>query len=138
MTIMVADDNSGFRKLLASTARAIDGIEVVGEAKNVPGAIAALRKTTPDAIILDIHMPGGTGFDVLRFATSRKPSPLVIVLTVGRRIEYEARCLQAGADYFFEKSSQLSQMLALLRKLAARSATGTLRHSFAEARRVKS
>lgn len=40
--------------------------EIVGEAGDVPEAIAAIRKTNPDMVILDLYMPGGNGFDVLQ------------------------------------------------------------------------
>ncbi len=122
MTLFIADDNVKFRKQLAELLGSFPGIEVVGGAGDVPRAIEGIRKLKPDAAILDLHMPGGNGLDVLS-AVRRMPSPpLVVVLTVATRGEYGARCAAAGADYFFEKSSELQKMTALLRKLAARSA----------------
>ena len=117
MKLVLVDDNGGFRRGLAAILRTIEGIEITGEAKDVPGAIAVIRQTKPDAIILDLHMPGGSGLDVLRFAKSRTPSPVVVVLTVGPKSIYQSRSLAAGADYFFEKSSELLKMTRVLRNL---------------------
>ncbi len=118
MRLVIADDNVGFLKRLTSILGAIEGIKIVGGATDVPGAIALIRQTKPDAIILDLHMPGGSGFDVLRYIKTAGNPPVVIVLTVGPRSAYEGKCMAAGADYFFEKSSELRNMIVALRGLA--------------------
>ncbi len=122
MRLFIADDNNQFRTRLASILSTIGGIEIVGEAADVPGAIEAIHRTRPDTVILDIHMPGGNGLDVLTAIKSSRPSPMVIMLTVGPRSEYETSSYLTGADYFFEKSSDLRNMARMLRTLAKRPA----------------
>jgi DNA-binding NarL/FixJ family response regulator len=99
----------------------MDGIKVVGVAGDVPGAIEGIKRLKPDTIILDIHMPGGNGLDVLRFAKSSSRPPLVIMLTVGPKSEYKALSFLSGADYFFEKSSDLKKLERLLQSAASKS-----------------
>ncbi len=123
MKLFIADDNVPFRTRLASILAEIEGIEVVGVAADVPGAISAIEKTKPDTVILDIHMPGGDGFDVLHKIKSSRPSPLVIMLTVGPRSTYESVSFLTGADYFFEKTSDLRKMGRLLKAFAKKRKT---------------
>ncbi len=129
MKLFIADDNVPFRTRLVSILAEIEGIEVVGVAADVPGAISAIEKTKPDTVILDIHMPGGDGFDVLNKIKSSRPSPMVIMLTVGPRSAYEAVSFLTGADYFFEKTSDLRKMGRLLKAFAKKRKSVSLKSS---------
>jgi two-component system response regulator DevR len=122
--LFIADDNIPFRTRLASMFSSMDGICVVGESGDVPGAIEGIKRLEPDTIILDIHMPGGNGLDVLQVAKAFNPAPLVIMLTVGPKSEYETVSYLMGADYFFEKSSDLRTMTKLLERSARKSTAG--------------
>jgi DNA-binding NarL/FixJ family response regulator len=118
MKLFIADDSTEFRERLASILSHIDGVDIVGQAGDVPEAIEAIEGSKPDTVILDIQMPGGSGLDVLKVLKSSTPSPVVMMLTVGPSSEYKDRCFAMGADYFFEKSSELRSMAQLLRDLA--------------------
>lgn len=114
MKLFIADDNIAFRTSLSSVLSNIKGINVVGVAGDVPETIKSVSQTRPDIVILDLHMPGGSGFDVLHTIKSSKPNPTVIMLTVGPKSEYQTLSFLAGADYFFEKSSDLGKMIHML------------------------
>jgi DNA-binding NarL/FixJ family response regulator len=118
MTLLIADDSTEFRRRLASIITCLDDIEVVGQAGNVLEAIGAIGRTKPDAVILDIHMPGGSGLDVLKVAKAATPAPVIMMLTVCSGNEYREKCFAIGADYFFEKSNDLTKMMSTLTKLA--------------------
>jgi len=118
MTLLIADDSTEFRRRLASIITCLDDIQVVGQAGDVPNAIGAIERTRPDAVILDIHMPGGSGLDVLKAAKLAIPAPVIMMLTVCSGSEYREKCFAMGADYFFEKSNDLSKMMSTLSKLA--------------------
>ncbi len=118
MRILIADDNAQFRRSLASILGGMEGIEIAGEAGDVPETLEAIRRTRPDTVILDIHMPGGNGFEVLSAVKAGRPSPMVIMLTVGSRSEYQTESFLLGADYFFEKSSDLRRMALMLKRMA--------------------
>jgi DNA-binding NarL/FixJ family response regulator len=134
MKLFIADDNVHFRTRLASVLGGIAGIEIIGEAGDVSATLKAIQETKPDTIILDIHMPGGSGFDVLPVAKAAKPAPVVIMLTVDSRSEYQTRSFLLGADYFFEKSSELRKMAGILKRLAKKNAPcGRHGESFEEA-----
>ncbi len=122
LKVLIVDDNALFRDRLGSILGSLDGIEVVGTAKDAPEALEEVARTGPDVIILDIHMPGGSGLDVVATIKQKKPSPMVVMLTVGPRAEYQTQSYLMGADYFFEKSSDMRRMTALLKNAAAASA----------------
>ncbi|MGA3245135.1 MAG: response regulator transcription factor [Bacteroidota bacterium] len=115
MRLVIADDNVPFRTRLSSILSGIKGIEIVGVAGDVPETLDTIGRTKPDLVILDIQMPGGNGFDVLSVIKSSKASPTVIMLSVGPRSAYETMSFLMGADYFFEKSSDLMRMARLLK-----------------------
>ena len=130
MKLFIADDNVGFRTRLAAVLGGIQGIEVCGVSGDVAGTIEGIRKAEPDTLILDIRMPGGSGLDVLSAVKKVKRAPLVIMLTIGPRSEYQAVCLANGADYFFEKSSDLQKMVSLLTTMATKSPVrGAVHHT---------
>ena len=96
----------------------IEGIRVIGEAKTVPEAIRSISELKPDIVLLDIRMPPGAGgFDVLRKIKEGEGCPRVIMLTAFLTVEYRNRCVAMGADYYFDKSSDLRKMLVTIKRL---------------------
>ena len=65
MRVFIVDDSSVIVERLTLLLEDIPGVELVGHAADVPQAIQGLLETTPDALVLDLHLPGGTGLDVL-------------------------------------------------------------------------
>jgi len=105
VNVFLADDSAVFRKSLRDVLEDITGITIIGEADEVSQAIAGIRKTNPDLVLLDIRMPGGSGMDVLRMVNTLIPRPLVFIMTNYAMPGYKKEYLQAGADRFFQKSS---------------------------------
>jgi len=64
--------------------------------------------------LLDIKMPGGSGFDILKAAKSKPNPPLVIMLTNYATDSYRNRALKDGADYFFDKSTDYEFLLRII------------------------
>jgi DNA-binding NarL/FixJ family response regulator len=95
-------------------------VDVIGEAADAQAAIRLIRDTRPDAVILDLQLPGGSGFNVLRAVKLAPPAPIVIVLTNLTTIEYHAACLEAGAEFFLDKSFGLDLLTDILGHLVRR------------------
>lgn len=119
MKIFIADDSILIRNSLTDVLADITGVEIVGQASRVDEAIQGIIKTTPKLVILDIHMPPTSGFDVLSSVKTLATPPVVAVFTENDFSEYRLKCQQAGADYFFEKSSDQEELIELVRQLAA-------------------
>ena len=88
----------------------LTGIEVVGQAETVAEAISAIEKLQPDVVILDIRMPDGNGIEVLQTVKQGGSGPMVIILTNYPYPAYRQKCLQVGADFFLDKSTEFDQI----------------------------
>ena len=108
--VVIADDSSAVRERLVSMLSELKGVEVVGQAQNVEEAIASIRALHPKAVILDIRMPGGSGINVLQNIKREQPAPVVIILTNYPYLQYRKKCLEAGADFFFDKSTEFNKI----------------------------
>ena len=117
LRLFIADDSALLRGHVLDTIRDVGRIQVVGQASNVSTAIDDIRKSKPDAVILDIRMPGGTGIDVLKAIKTDQPAPTVIIFTNYPDPQYRKQCLQAGADYFFDKSLEFEALGGVLKDL---------------------
>jgi len=120
LQVYVVEDSPIIRRLLVSTIEAA-GAELVGSSTGAQSAIADLSVLLPDLIVVDISLNSGNGFDVLRALQERKlvPAAIKVVLTNHANAEYENLSLSLGANRFFDKSSETSQVLALINALAA-------------------
>lgn len=121
--IFIADDSPIIRERLVALIGELEGFDVSGVAQTGAAALDEIAELPPDILILDMAMPAGSGFDVLLGLKRRSSVPLVIVLT--NYPTYRKRCLQAGADYFFDKSAEFDQFLLLLDRLKPGSNTAS-------------
>ena len=115
MKILIADDSLVVRDRLVSLLTEVHGIEVVAQAKDAMEARSLAAKLRPHVAILDIRMPNGSGADVLRDIKKLNPTPKVIILTNYPHPENRKKCIERGADYFFDKSTEFKKVVAVLR-----------------------
>jgi len=108
--VLLADDHelvrSGVRRVLESQP----GIEVVGEAARGDETLALLAQLEPDVLLLDLNMPGGDGFEVLRKARDAAGGTRIIVLTLHVQAEYVARAVREGADGYLSKDLAVQEL----------------------------
>ncbi len=116
--VVIADDSDVLRARLVNLLSENPSIGIVGEARDGIGAIILLEKYKPDVVILDIRMPGETGFDVLKKVKKQKSAPIVIMLTNYPYKQYKERCQKDGADYFFDKATEFEKIPLVLEKIA--------------------
>ena len=112
----IADDSLVVRERLVTMLDELAGIEIVGQAETVAEAISTIGKLQPNVVILDIRMPDGSGIDVLQTIKQDEPAPVVIVLTNYPYPAYRQKCLQAGADFFLDKSTEFDQIPKLFER----------------------
>lgn len=115
MKVLIADDSGEVRERIKMLLSEVEMIEVIGEADNVQQAIEHIRQQGPDVVILDIRMPGGNGIDVLREIEKNDQAPVVIMLTNYPYPQYKRKCMDAGADFFFDKSREFEKVVEVLR-----------------------
>lgn len=117
MRVMIADDSPAFRNRLVRLLTEIDSVDLVHCASDGIDALSAGRELRPDAMILDIQMPGASGIDVLREIKREYPEIIVIMLTSYSEPQYRKRCFELGANYFFSKSTDSRDLLGLIAAL---------------------
>lgn len=117
LKIFIADDSQIVRDRLSSMLMDVENVELIGQAKDVINAILGIKKLNPDVVILDIRMGWGSGIEVLQHIKQESPSPLVIIFTNYPYPQYKKKCIELGADYFFDKSTEFEKVPDLLKQL---------------------
>jgi two-component system, OmpR family, response regulator MprA len=118
MLVLVTDDDRAVREAL-ERALQLAGYEVE-LASDGDSALAAIERRTPDAVVLDIMMPGLDGLDVtrrLRRTGNRVP---ILLLTARDAVDDRVEGLDAGADDYLPKPFALDELLARIRALLRR------------------
>ena len=123
--VFIVDDSLIVREHLVTMLEELAGIEIVGQAENVAEAISGIRILQPDVVILDIRMPGGNGIDVLQTIKQDEAAPMVIILTNYPYPGYRQKCLQAGADFFLDKSTEFDQIPELFERFERGAGSGS-------------
>jgi DNA-binding NarL/FixJ family response regulator len=121
------EDSAVIRERLTETISSIEHVEVVGHAETEADAIAALQAAACDAVVLDLQLREGHGFNVLkalRGPTARRRIT-VLVLSNYATPQYRGRSMEIGADYFFDKSRDYDRLCEVLEELVARRARDT-------------
>jgi DNA-binding NarL/FixJ family response regulator len=120
MKVFIADDSLVLRERLEEMLSELPGVEIMGFAQDVPGALTSIKTLQPDVVILDIRMPGGSGVDVLQNIKKDKKdkkNPMVIILTNYPYPQYRKKCMDLGADFFFDKSTEFEKLTAVFKEL---------------------
>jgi len=120
MRVFVVDDSALLREQVVGMLSELGGIEIVGQAEFPLEAFQAICAMKPDIVILDIHLVGGSGIDVLQRIKGLDPAPIVIMLTNSPTPPYRRRCMMAGADFFLDKSSEFANVKAIIQSLSDR------------------
>ncbi|HEY1492808.1 MAG TPA: response regulator transcription factor [Steroidobacteraceae bacterium] len=117
MKVLVADDDADLRDLISFTL-AQAGYLVI-KAADGPGAVQLFERESPDLVVLDINMPGMSGFQVCEAIRRRSRVP-VMMLTVRGEEEDLVRALGLGADDYLNKPFSPRTLLARIKALLRR------------------
>ena len=108
--VLLADDHALVRSGVRRVLETDPGIEVVGEAARGDETLEKLAELEPDVLLLDLNMPGGDGFEVLRHARDAAGGTRIIVLTLHVHTEYVARAVREGADGYLSKDVAVQEL----------------------------
>jgi DNA-binding NarL/FixJ family response regulator len=112
--VFLADDSMVLRERVLDMLCDIPGVEVLGCAEDALHAIDCIRRLRPDAVIVDIQMPHGSGLDILK---NLRAVNVRIVFTNFPYPQYRKRALDCGADYFFDKTTEFEKLRELFAQL---------------------
>ena len=101
-TVVIVDDHALFR---AGVRAELEGlVDVRAEAETVEAAVAATLAEKPDVVLLDVHMPGGGGIEVIRQVGRRQPGQRFLALSVSDAPEDVIAVIRAGSRGYVTKS----------------------------------
>ncbi|MGN6162835.1 MAG: LuxR C-terminal-related transcriptional regulator [Marmoricola sp.] len=114
-TVVIVDDHAMFR---AGVRAEIGGdVEVVAEAGDVDAAVAAIAAHRPDVVLLDVHLPGGGGGEVMRRAAS--PGTRYLALSVSDAAEDVIGTIRAGARGYVTKTITGPELVDAIARVAS-------------------
>ncbi|MHB1319157.1 MAG: response regulator [Anaerolineae bacterium] len=116
--VLVVDDHAILRGGLAAFLRAVNGMELVGEAANGEEAVRLARELSPDVVLMDLKMPVMDGVEATRAIRACCPNTQVVALTSFIEDELVPRALQAGAIGYLLKNVSHQELAAALRRAA--------------------
>lgn len=101
-SIVIVDDHGLFRS--GVRAEVSDRLEVLAEAESVEEAVRVILAERPDVVLLDVHMPGGGGVEVIRRVAEKNPAQRFLALSVSDAAEDVIAVVRAGARGYVTKS----------------------------------
>jgi two-component system, OmpR family, response regulator MprA len=116
--LLIVEDDAAVRRMLERSLRA-EGFEIAGAADGGT-ALALAERTTPDLVVLDVSMPGLSGFEVCRRLRAGGLTGGVLMLTARDSIADRVRGLESGADDYVVKPFAIAEVVARLRALTRR------------------
>lgn len=119
LQVFVVEDSAPVRERLLEMLASIEGATCAGSADTAAEATGRILHAQPDAVILDIGLSQGSGFDVLRALQKDSAAISVYVLSNHSNEPYRRLALKLGAAAFFDKTTQIDELCALLKHDAA-------------------
>jgi two-component system invasion response regulator UvrY len=120
LQVVLVDDSLPMRERLVASLVALDGVEIIGQANDVPSGLRLLETRPPDVLVLDVELPGQSGMDLLKIAHRRKFAPVIIMFSIYDHPKLRQLCLNNGATHYFHKLTQFDDIADLCRELAVK------------------
>jgi DNA-binding NarL/FixJ family response regulator len=114
-TVVVVDDHAIFRR--GVRAELEDRVDVVGEAGSVEEASRAVLELKPDVVLLDVHLPGGGGLEVIRQVADARPAQRFLALSVSDAADDVIAIIRAGARGYVTKTIGGEELADAIRRV---------------------
>ncbi len=115
-TVVVVDDHGLFRSGVRAELEGV--LEVLGDAASVGDAVRLILERKPDVVLLDVHMPGGGGVEVIRQVAATRPGQRFLALSVSDAAEDVIAIVRAGARGYVTKSIGGDELADAIRRVA--------------------
>lgn len=122
LKVLIVDDSELIRASLASLLEPIQSI-AVHTAATLAQALESVRRGLATLLILDVHLPDGNAIQSIRTLKQLAPGMQIAMFTNDVNEFNRKKSLGAGADWFFDKSTEFEDLLDVVRKQAALSST---------------
>ena len=115
-SVFIVDDHELFRA--GVRAELAEHVEVAGDAASVEEAVPAILHAEPDVVLLDVHMPGGGGVEVIRQVAQQRPTQRFVALSVSDAPDDVIAVIRAGARGYVTKSISSAELADAVRRVA--------------------
>jgi DNA-binding NarL/FixJ family response regulator len=116
VSVVIVDDHAMFRS--GVRAEISESLRVVGEAADVDGAVAAVLEARPQVVLLDVHLPGGGGVEVMRRVGTRAPETRFLALSVSDAAEDVIGTIRGGARGYVTKTITGPELVTAVGRVA--------------------
>jgi DNA-binding NarL/FixJ family response regulator len=114
--VVVVDDHAMFRTGVKTEIG--EAVQVVGEAADAASAVQVVLDTAPDVVLLDVHLPGGGGVEVIKRVHEQRPDQRFLALSVSDAAEDVIGVIRAGARGYVTKSISGQELIDAIRRVA--------------------
>ena len=115
MRIAIVDDHQLFRSGVRAELEGL--VEIVGDADGVDSAERLILDTSPDVVLLDVHMPDGGGVEVIRRVAPERPGTRFLALSVSDDAEDVIAVIRAGARGYVTKTNSGDELADAIRRV---------------------
>lgn len=117
--LLIVDDSELVRtSLRKQIAFATEGL-VIREVCTLGEALIEVKRDPPSLVILDLHLPDGFGVHIIQSIKELAPASRIAIVTIDVDPEIRDGCLALGADWFFDKATELGQLMEVVRQLTS-------------------
>jgi DNA-binding NarL/FixJ family response regulator len=114
-TVVLVDDHALFRAGVRAELDAL--VDIIGEAGDVDAAVREIVTKAPDVVLLDVHLPGGGGVEILRRLTTEAPDAKCLALSVSDDPEDVIAVIRAGARGYVTKTISATELVDAIRRV---------------------
>lgn len=114
--VLVIDDHPLIRSGIKRAISAVDQLELVGEAASKAEALAQINHHNPDAIVVDLNLPDGSGLEIIAWGRAISQRLGIVALTVQDLPEHVLACMQSGASAHVSKNAPVGELIAAIQR----------------------
>jgi DNA-binding NarL/FixJ family response regulator len=114
--VLVVDDHVLIREGLRRALAGHPTLSMIGEAASKREALAQISHHKPDAIVVDLHLPDGSGLEVIAWARALDQKLGIVALTFSNQPEQVLASMQSGASAFVEKNSPITELIEAIER----------------------
>ncbi len=120
MKLLIVDDSELIRTRLLGLLEDIQGVDAIHTADTLAETLKSVRREAPTLVILDLHLSDGIAIQIINPIKQLAPGIQIAMLTNDASELNRRECQEAGADWFFDKSTEFLDLLDVVRQQAGR------------------
>jgi two-component system, OmpR family, response regulator len=119
MKLLVVDDSELILDRLVGLLNGLHGMADIDTAETLAQTLAVAQAGHPALAILDFHLPDGNAAQIVPALKQMDPNMIIAVLTNDASESNRVKCMKAGSDWFFDKSTEFEKVLELIQVQSA-------------------